>query len=185
MVYILLGQGFEEAEALVTADILRRGDVPVSLTGIGGMTVEGAHGIKVAADAAAEDVVLTAGDMVVLPGGMGGVASIEGSKEAMELVRQAAADDSMYLAAICAAPAMLARAGLIGKGQQAVCYPGMEGELLSAGAEAPMEQPAVVCGRLITSQAPGTAYDFALALLAVLAGDGVSAQVRADLHYRG
>jgi len=185
MVYILLGQGFEEAEALVTADILRRGNVSVALTGIGGMTVEGAHGIKVSADVAVEDVVLAAGDTVVLPGGMGGVASIEGSRAAMNLARQAAADDSMYLAAICAAPTLLARAGLIGKGQQAVCYPGMEGELISAGAEAPMAQPAVVCGKLITSQAPGTAYDFALTLLTVLAGDEVSAQVRADLHYRG
>lgn len=185
MVYILLGQGFEEAEALVTADILRRGGVSVALTGIGGMTVEGAHGIKVTADAAVEDVKLTAGDTVLLPGGMGGVASIEGSGAAMKLAAQAAADDSLYLAAICAAPTLLARAGLIGKGQQAVCYPGMEGELLAAGAEAPMEQPAVVCGKLITSQAPGTAYDFALTLLAVLAGEDVSARIRADLHYRG
>ena len=185
MVYILLGQGFEEAEALVTADVLRRGGLSVCLTGIGGMTVEGAHGIKVTADAAVERVGLADGDTVVLPGGLGGVAAIEGSKAAMALVHQAAADETMYLAAICAAPTLLARVGLIGKGQQAVCYPGMESFLTDAGAEAPMDQPSVVCGKLITSQAPGTAYDFALTLLAVLAGEETSAQVRANLHYRG
>lgn len=184
MVYILLGTGFEEAEALVTADVLRRGSVPVALTGIGSMTVEGAHGIKVTADVAVEGVGLANGDMVVLPGGLGGAASIEGSDAAMALIYQAAADDALYLAAICAAPTLLARAGIIGRGQQAVCYPGMEHMLVNAGVVAPMDRPAVVCGKLITSQAPGTAYDFALTLLAVLAGEDVSRQVRADLHYK-
>ena len=184
MVYILLGQGFEEAEALVTCDVLRRGNVSVSLVGIGSSVVDGAHGIQVVSDVAVEQVALAAGDTVVLPGGMGGVASIEGSEAAMALIRRASAEETMYLAAICAAPTLLARKGIIGAGQQAVCYPGMESMLTDAGAQAPMEQPAVVCGKLITSQAPGTAYDFALALLAVLTSPAVSEQVRADLHYR-
>ena len=76
MVYILLGEGFEEAEALVTADVLRRANLPVSLTGIGGEYVAGSHNITVRADIAVEDVALSEGDTVVLPGGMGGVASI-------------------------------------------------------------------------------------------------------------
>lgn len=184
MVYILLGQGFEEAEALVTADVLRRGSLPVTLAGIGGMTVAGAHHIRTVADAAVEEVTLSAGDTVVLPGGLGGVASIEGSEAAMALVRQAARDDSMYLAAICAAPTLLARAGLLGEGDSAVCYPGLEGALSAVGAATPMELPAVVSGKLITSQAPGTAYDFALTLLSVLAGSQMADQIRADLHYR-
>lgn len=185
MVYILLGTGFEEMEALVTADVLRRGNIPVSLVGIGNLTVTGGHGITVVCDLTADRVGLGDGDMVVLPGGMDGVASIEGSETAMELVYQAAADENLYLAAICAAPTLLARVGIIGKGQQAVCYPGMEYMLTEAGAEAPMEQSAVVCGRLITSQAPGTAYDFALTLLALLAGQDAADSIRADLHYRG
>ena len=90
MVYILLGAGFEEAEALVTADVLRRGNLPVSLVGIGGRTVTGAHGMSVIADNLVEDISLTAGDMVLLPGGMGGVDSIEHSAHAMALARQAA-----------------------------------------------------------------------------------------------
>ena len=71
MVYILLGEGFEEAEALVTADVLRRAEVPVSLTGIGGDFVTGSHGITVKADVTVESVSLSGGDMVVLPGGLG------------------------------------------------------------------------------------------------------------------
>lgn len=185
MVYILLGTGFEEMEALVTADVLRRGNVPVSLAGIGGMNIAGGHGITAVCDTAAESVSLSAGDVIVLPGGMGGVTSIEHSEAAMNLVREAAGRDDLYLAAICAAPTLLARKGIIGKGQRAVCYPGMEQLLTDAGVEAPMEQSAVVCGRLITSQAPGTAYDFALTLLAVLTDEANAHSVRADLHYRG
>ena len=106
MVYILLGAGFEEAEALVAADVLRRGEIPVSLAGIGGEWVAGSHGITVKADLPVEGVTLKEGDMVVLPGGMGGVASIEGSGEALALVRGAAENPGCWLAAICAAPTL-------------------------------------------------------------------------------
>ncbi len=183
MVYILLGEGFEEAEALVTADVLRRGGVEVSLTGIGGMTVAGAHKITVRCDAAAENVRLAGGDMLVLPGGLGGVASIEGSDAAMELVRRAAEDDGIWLAAICAAPAMLGRRGIIGAGVSAVCYPGMEGDLTAAGAAARMDLPAVTDGKLITGRGPGAAFDFALALLTALKGAETAESVRAGMHY--
>lgn len=183
MVYILLGAGFEEAEALVTADVLRRANIPVALTGIGGGTVTGAHGIAVGADGPVEGVSLRPGDMVVLPGGMGGVASLEGSAAAMALIRQAAGDPALWLAAICAAPTLLARAGLLKPGTPAVCYPGMEGELSAAGAVPQMDKPAVRAGRLITGRGPGAAFDFGLALAEALAGAEAAAQVRAGLVY--
>lgn len=182
MVYILLGNGFEEAEALVTADVLRRAELPVCLTGIGGEMVTGAHGIAVKTDKAVEAVTLSAGDMVVLPGGMGGVASIEGSEPAMALVRQAA-EPGIWLAAICAAPTLLARAGLLPQGVPCVCYPGMEGELEQAGAQPQMDKAVVVHNRLVTSQAPGTAFDFALALAELLAGIPAACRLHSDLHY--
>lgn len=183
MVYILLGEGFEEAEALVTADVLRRADMAVALTGIGGDFVTGSHGITVKADLSVDSVTLEAGDMVVLPGGMGGVASMEGSDAAMALIRQAAGDPEIWLAAICAAPTLLARAGLLPKGVPCVCYPGMEGELEKAGALPRMDEPVVIQGRLITSQAPGTAFDFALALVEQLAGIPTACRLHTDLHY--
>lgn len=181
MVYILLGEGFEEAEALVTADVLRRGDVDVSLVGIGGAAVRGAHGICVQADMAVEDAKPSGGDMVVLPGGMGGVQSIEGSAPAMALARQAAADEEMWLCAICAAPAMLARKGLLGRGVHAVCYPGMEGALTAAGATAEMDRSAVTDGRLITGRGPGAAFEFGLALLSALKGEQTAERVRKEM----
>lgn len=183
MVYILLGEGFEEAEALVTADVLRRGSVPTALAGIGGDLVTGSHNIAVRADRSVEEVTLERGDMVVLPGGMGGVSSIEHSAAAMALVRRAAEDPGIWLAAICAAPTLLARAGLLPVGAPCVCYPGMEGELSAAGAIAAMDRPAVACGRLITGKGPGTAFDFGLALVEALAGAETAAQVRDALHY--
>lgn len=182
MVYILLGTGFEEAEALVTADVLRRGNLPVSLVGIGGMAVTGAHAITVSADVAVENVALTAGDMLVLPGGMGGVCSIEGSETAMALAHQAAEGESIWLAAICAAPTLLARHNIIGNGQHAVCYPGMEELMVPAGVVPCLDVPAVRDGMLITGKGPGTVYEFALALLEALTDTQTAAQVRADLH---
>ena len=182
MIYILLGKGFEEAEALVTADVLRRVDLPVSLTGIGGEYVTGSHNITVRADVKVEDVTLANGDTVVLPGGMGGVASMENSEAAMALIRMAAnEDDCVWLAAICAAPTLLARAGLLRPGVHAVCYPGMEGELSAAGAVPQPDRPTVVDGNLITGRAAGSAFDFGLTLVETLAGADVARTVAAGL----
>ena len=181
MVYILLGTGFEEAEALVTADVLRRAGLPVSLAGIGGEYVAGSHGITVRADVAAEDVALSEGDTVVLPGGMGGVASIEHSEAAMALAREAAG--KYRIAAICAAPTLLARAGLLRKGARCVCYPGMEGELSAAGAVPRMDRSTVVDGNLITGRGPGSAFDFGLTLVEALAGADAARAVAAGLVY--
>lgn len=183
MVYILLGNGFEEAEALVTADVLRRGNVPVSLAGIDGLNMTGAHGITVVADTAVETVTLAAGDTLVLPGGMGGVASIEGSEAAMALARQAAENEQIWLAAICAAPTLLARHRLIGVGNYAVCYPGMEELLAAAGVEPCMDAAVVLDETLVTGKGPGTVFDFALSLLEVLTDADTAARVQADLHY--
>jgi len=183
MVYILLGAGFEEAEALVTADVLRRGGLDVSLAGIGGSTVTGAHGISVAADLPVEEISLLSGDMVVLPGGMGGVNAMEACPAAMALARRAAEDPQLWLAAICAAPTLLARHNIIGGGQRAVCYPGMEELMLPAGVVPCMEASAVTDGNLITGKGPGTVFDFALTILAALSGEETASQVRADLHY--
>lgn len=183
MVYILLGAGFEEAEALVTADVLRRAELPVSLTGIGGEFVTGSHGITVKTDLPVESVVLTPGDMVALPGGMGGVAAMEGSAPAMELIRRAAGAPAVWLAAICAAPTLLARAGLLPQGVSCVCYPGMEGELAKAGA-APVDRSVVKADGLITGRGPGSAFDFALGLVEALAGEDTRSQVAGGLVYR-
>ncbi len=183
MVYILLGTGFEEAEALVTADVLRRGGVDVALTGLDRRTVVGAHNITVIGDTVAADVALTDGDTVLLPGGMGGVASIAGCEAAVSLIRQTAGDDRLWLAAICAAPTLLAQLGLL-RGKRAVCYPGMEQMLTDGGALPQMDRAAVRDGKYITGRGPGAAFDFALAVLETLAGPETAARVKAETHYQ-
>ena len=103
----------------------------------------------------------------------------------MALIRQAAGDGRLWQAAICAAPTLQARAGLLPPGAHCVCYPGMEGALAAAGAVPLMEQSVVTEGRLVTGRGPGSAFDFALALVEVLAGTAAADQVCAALHYRG
>ena len=89
MVYIILGKGFEPVEAIAPCDILRRGGVDVKLAGIGGKTVEAAHGVTVAADCTVEEIDQNALEMIVLPGGLGGVESILGCEAALDAVKRA------------------------------------------------------------------------------------------------
>ena len=183
MVYIFLAPGFEEAEALVPADLLRRAGLSVCLTGVGGACITGSHGIQVMCDEMVEYVSPKSGDMLVLPGG-GGVAALEANGTVCALVRRAAEDDSMWLAAICAAPTMLARMDLL-QGRQAVCYPGMEGDFPAHGVTARMECSTVKDGKFITGRAPGSAFDFGLALVEALAGAPAARKLRGETHYAG
>ena len=131
MVYILLAPGFEEMEALVPADLLRRAGLEVALTTVGPALVPGGHNITVQADLTLDQITLKAGDMVVLPGGGIGVENLSACPGVETLVRRAAADELVWLAAICAAPTLLARWGLL-TDKKAVCYPGLEDQLTGA-----------------------------------------------------
>lgn len=166
MVYIMLGKGFEETEAVAPGDVLRRAQIPMQYVGIGGRTVEGAHGISIQADITLEEMDLEAMDMLVLPGGLGGVESVESSAGAMAAVRYAL-DHDKYVAAICAAPTILGKRGWL-DGRHAVCYPGCESGMGQAIVHP--EKEAVVDGKLITGRAPGAAIEFGLTLAGILNG---------------
>lgn len=166
MVYILLGKGFEETEAIAPGDILRRAQIPMEYVGIGGKIVEGAHGISVVADITVEEMDLEKMDMIVMPGGLGGVESIEGSETAMAAVEYALNHDK-YVAAICAAPMILGKRGWMDD-RNAVCYPGCESGMGKAIVHGDKE--AVVDGKIITGRAPGAAIEFGLTLAGMLPG---------------
>ena len=166
MVYIILGKGFEEVEAIAPGDILRRAQIPMQYAGIGGKIVEGAHGIRLEADITVEEMALSEMDMIVLPGGSGGVASIEADPAAMAAVEYALSHDR-YVAAICAAPTILGKRGHL-DGRHAVCYPGMEDGMGKAIVHPDRE--AVIDGKLITGRAPGAAIEFGLTLAGMLPG---------------
>ena len=175
MVYIILGTGFEEMEALVPCDLLRRGKVDVRLVGIGGLEITGGHGITVKTDCTEQEADWSAAELLVLPGGLGGVASIEGSKTVMDAIRA----HEGPLAAICAAPTVLARLGLT-DGLRATCYPGMEEQMGNAQM---LAEDTVADGRILTGRAAGAAFSFGLALLERLQGREVADRVAAEVVY--
>ena len=179
MVYILLGTGFEEIEAVAPCDILRRGGVDVATAGIGGRDVTGAHGVTVRADITVEEIDIADAEMIVVPGGLGGVESIEASPEALRAIVSVNAKDG-EVAAICAGPRVLAGLGILA-GRSAVCYPGMEDQM--TGAKMTQRSSTVRDGNVTTGRGPGAAIDFGLRLLEVLRGRDAAEQVRKDMHY--
>lgn len=181
MVVILLADGFEESEALVPADLLRRANREVSLAGLDSRQVTGGHGIAVTADCTLADLDPDGIELLMLPGGLGGVSAIQASPAALDLIRQVW-EKGALLAAICAAPTLLAPLGIL-EGRRAVCYPGMEDGL--GPARACKGERVVVDGRLITGEAAGSAFDFGLALIEALDGRAAADAVRQGVHYHG
>lgn len=183
MVYMILGNGFEETEAVAPLDCLRRAGVAVTTLGIGGRQITSAHGIPVLADQLLTSNVGAYPDleMLILPGGMGGVHAIQGSAAAEGLI-SCAAEKGAYLAAICAGPTILGAEGLL-KGKQAVCYPGMEEGLVEALPQ--VGRPVVVDGKIVTAEAAGSAMAFGLKLVEVLKGRPLAEKVAHEVHYHG
>ena len=166
MGYVVLGTGFEENEAVAPLELLRRAGIQTLTVGVNGKIVYGGHGIGVEADITVGEMDLTTMDMIVLPGGLGGVASIRASKEAMDALRFAW-NNGKYIAAICAGPTVLADLHITDC-KNATCYPGCEGQMGSANMVP--GAAAVTDGKLITGTSAGCAVSFGLALVAALKG---------------
>ena len=166
MVYMLLGTGFEETEAIAPLDLMRRANIEVMTVGVNGKTVVGGHGIGIEADITLGEMDLTQMDMIVLPGGLGGVASVRASQPAMDALRFAW-ENGKFVAAICAGPTVLADLGIT-DGKNITCYPGCESGCGSAniipGAAS------VTDGKLITGTSAGCAVSFGLALIEAIQG---------------
>ena len=166
MVYILLGTGFEEMEAIAPIDLLRRAAVSVLTVGLNGKTVFGGHGIGIETDITIDQLDLTDLEMIVLPGGLGGVASIRANKIAMDTIA-AAWKQGSFVAAICAGPTVLADLHITDN-RNATCYPGCEDGM--GNAKIQENAAAVTDGKLITGTSAGCAVPFGLALVAALKG---------------
>ena len=125
MVLVLLAEGFEEIEALTVVDILRRAEVDVKTVGVGSKNISGSHSIKVECDLQLSDEIFNKDiSALVLPGGMPGTLNLEKSEAVIKLVKKTH-DKNVLIAAICAAPSVLGKLGLL-KGHEATCYPGFE-----------------------------------------------------------
>jgi 4-methyl-5(b-hydroxyethyl)-thiazole monophosphate biosynthesis len=167
-----LALGFEEIEALTVVDILRRAEIEVILAGLLPGPVEGAHKIGIVPDTLIEAVNATAFDMIILPGGQPGTANLNADKRIHNLLNEFASRDKL-IGAICAAPIVLAAAGLL-NGRKVTCYPTYRDQLNGGIYE---DSPVVSDGNIITSAGPGTAIPFGLAIVERLAGRHTSNEI--------
>ena len=180
-VYVFLADGFEDVEALIPVDVLRRGGQDVVTVSVmdDSQTVESAHGVTIIADTWIDDCDLTDADLLLLPGGMPGASNLY----ACEPLRQALVnqqEEGKMIAAICASPAVvLGQMGLL-EGYRATCYPGFE-QLLS-GAEYTGEL-CTIDGNIITGEGPAAAFPFAYALLAILQDEATAQQIADGMRY--
>lgn len=174
-VYVYLAEGFEEVEAITPIDMLRRAGAQVVTLAVGGaLTVNGAHGIPVVADMAAEAADITDADMIVLPGGCPGFENLAASSTVNGHIDYMMKNDR-FVAAICGAPAaVLGPRGYL-KDRRATCYPGMED-----GLDCKRVWDGAVCvdNNVITSKSAGTAMTFAMVLVKELFGDTSASKLR-------
>lgn len=180
MIYMLLGTGFEETEAIAPLDLLRRAGLNVMTVGVNGKIVYGSHNIGIEADIELHEMDLTDLEMIILPGGLGGVTSVRASAEAMNALRFAW-DNDKFVAAICAGPTVLADLGIT-SGKRTTCFPGCEGGMGDAvmipGAAA------VTDGRLITGTSAGCAIPFGLELIKALKGEAEAEAIKKQIVVR-
>jgi 4-methyl-5(b-hydroxyethyl)-thiazole monophosphate biosynthesis len=176
-VLVPLAQGCEEIEAVTVIDILRRAGIEVTTAGLDTLPVQASRSVMLIPDTTLDEALKRDYDMVVLPGGQPGTNNLKGDPRIISLI-QRMAGRGQYVAAICAAPSVLATAGLL-NGKRATSFPGslndFPGVQQQAGA-------IVTDGNLITSRGPGTAMDFALTLVEHLAGQAKRAEVEAGLQ---
>ena len=178
-VLVPLAQGCEELEAVTVVDLLRRAGIGVVTAGLDAQPVRASRGMTLIPDMSLDEALQLEFDMIVLPGGLPGADHLKADARVIDLLKKMAAADR-YTAAICAAPRVLAHAGLL-DGKRVTSYPGT----LDIGAVPGIdyqEAPVVMDDKVITSRGPGTAMDFALTLIETLAGKHQRDEVEAGLQ---
>ena len=180
-VFQFMADGFEDIEALIPVDVLRRGGIDIKTVSINGSNiVESAHGVQMVTDLTFEEVEgeLKDADLLMLPGGMPGAENLnahEGLKKA--LVAQAEA--GKMVAAICAAPLVLGGLGIL-REKRATCYPGFEQTLEGAEYTADLW---TIDGNVVTGEGPAAALPYAYSLLALLASEDTAREVAEGMRY--
>lgn len=174
MIYTFLADGFEEIEALCPVDIMRRAGLNVTTVGIGKKEINGAHGICVVADIADSELNFENIDLIFLPGGMPGTKNLDASKTVHKAI-DLAIEQNAYIAAICAAPMILGKRGML-LGKSAVCYPSFEEYLL--GASIPQDKRIVTDGKIITAMGMGVSHELGLEIVNILCGKDKAESLR-------
>lgn len=179
MIYFFLADGFEEIEALCPVDLCRRAGLEVKTVSITeNKEVTGSHGITVLADLTAKDA-LGAFDMIVLPGGMPGTKNLDASPVVENAIAEAVRSDK-YIAAICAAPMVLGKRGLL-RGKEAISFPGFEQYLEGATVS---EKRVVLDGKILTGAGMGVSHDFGLAIVEIFCGKDTADKLGGAILYK-
>ena len=181
-VLVPLANGCEELEAVTVIDLLRRAGITVITAGLEEGPVTCSRGTVLVPDTTLDAVMDQELDMIVLPGGLPGADNLNQDPRIHSLLKKLAANGKP-VAAICAAPKVLATAGLL-DGRQATSYPGSLDGMDTRNLDY-RQQAVVVDGNVITSRGPGTAMDFALTLIETLLGKEARDAVEAPLQRPG
>ncbi len=179
IVLVPLAQGCEELEAVTITDLLTRAGVEVVTAGLDGNIVVASRGMKLVADKLLDDVINNDFDMIVLPGGLPGADHLNNDPRIQAIVKRLATNNK-YTAAICAAPRVLATAGVLEE-KHATSFPGALDQF-PVNSMIYEEKSVVVDGKVITSRGPGTAMDFTLTLIELLLGKEKRDEVEAPLQ---
>ncbi|MBE5958566.1 MAG: DJ-1/PfpI family protein [Lachnospiraceae bacterium] len=180
-VYAFFAEGFEEVEALMVIDLLRRTHevevVTASITDE--IMVKSSHGFNIMADKVISDINFDDGDMIFLPGGMPGTTNLAGCKTLTEQVSKYN-EEGKYLAAICAAPSILGGLGLV-KGKNVTCFPGFEEQMEGANC---LGTKVVTDGNIITAKGLGAALEMGLELINILVSEAKSNEIAKAIQYK-
>lgn len=174
-VAVMMADGCEEIEALTVCDVLSRAGIACDKVSLNGKHVTSSHGLTFHGDVMIEEAALDDYDMIVLPGGLPGTTNLAASEQLAAALKRFAAEGK-HIAAICAAPSILAEMGLL-DGVHATSYPSYHELLVERGAILEADAAAVVDGSIITSQGMGTALDFSYAIVSELMGDEAAEQI--------
>ena len=182
-VYVFLADGFEDVEALIPIDVLRRGGVEVvTVSTTEFPLVESAHGVSIEADIQFDQADYADADLLMLPGGMPGASNLFEHEGVCQAVK-AQFEAGKKVAAICAAPAVvLAQIGVL-DGKKATCYPGFEKALDAAGATYTGDL-VTVDGNVTTAEGPAAAFPYAYELLTQLVDKQTSDQIAEGMRFK-
>ena len=183
MVYVFLANGFEETEAICPIDIMLRAGIEVELVSVSeDLTVKGAHGITLKADKKIREISVSRDDLelIMLPGGMPGTTNLFDCRPLRDML-VLAANKGLPIAAICAAPMILGRLGLLAD-KNAVCYPGFEDELI--GAKIPKRAKVAVSDNIITAAGMGVATEFGLAIVEKLRSKDAAVKIAKAIRFK-
>ena len=180
MIYIFLAPGFEEIEAIVTRDVLKKAHIHVNTVSIGEKIVESTKGLKVISDIMINEVDMENMDGIILPGGMPGTSNLGKCEKLINIIKTCA-EKKLLIAAICAAPSILGKLGIKTE-KNACCFPDAEIEKYLVGAKINGKN-VNVCENIITSKGPGTAFQFAFSIVEYLRGNEVSQKLSRGMQF--